>query len=316
MGSFLVDEDKPIAVIDSNGKNMLIFPAPKHSRAKEDSPSYAGSPVPPNTASSSQGGVDGGSNVGFTTVDPMLSSPANTMMSTFGTGRARAGSGLSTELLGPEEAFFPSGLNTDGSMDGDDIGDLFDNDMFSEGELFEDFIDFGNGSSDEENNRTSQEQVDDSTAAEETDVDKTPRPMSKFTAIKSRAPSTPTQSNPGSLLDHFDRGVASSFRRNADRHKNWTRSPLAAGIKGGRFEVANNPISPMRRRRGVPATPSSQLQPMGPPTTPASASRLAKQPIGGPMKKRIKSSEGVQKRIQRYELARQRKNRYETLHGR
>jgi len=310
LGSFTVDQSKDLAVIDHKAKNMLVWKAQRKSRTIEGGRSRADS-----TGSfSQQGPSESESDIGFTPVDPMLSSPANNVVPNFHSSRTnRVGSGLSNEILGPEEAFFPFvTMNNDGTFGGDD-NDVFDDDFFSDADLnIEDFINFGEVSSDEEQNEASQEQGEDpssnSTAAEDDDREKTPQPTPKFTAVKPRIPSTPVQPSSDSLLHHFDRNVASSFRRNAERHKSWMRSPITAGIKGGRFEIANNnTISPMRRRKGMPATPSSQLQSMGPPSTPASASRSGGQNVNGPLKKRIHSSEKVQKMIQRY-AARKRKN--------
>ena len=69
------------------------------------------------------------------------------------------------------------------------------------------------------------------------------------------------RSSSQSLLEHFDKGVVSAFRRNQTRHQAVLRRPVAGtriqAIKGGRQIAANVPITPIRMRKVGRALSSS-----------------------------------------------------------
>lgn len=305
MGTFAAVEDKPTIVVDGHGKHMLFYPSLKEQRERKSAQSAPAESSQALGPSQSQNGNGNAADFGFAVSDPMMStmfsSPAATMVSAFHGSTPQHVPSLSNQIVGPAEAFFPFvQVNKDGTVhmddedsfqgisSGDDIDDV----------VFEQFINTEGHSTEEEDNGEPDEPSSNSTALEEEeDNDKTPQPTTpKFTPTRSREPSTPTPAHQvGSLLSHFDRGVASSFRRNADRHKDWTRSPVNAGIKGGRFDVANSPIAPLRRRRGMSAAAASQLSKSQSFQTTAAIGGH-KFPFDGPLRKRIRDANKIKKR--------------------
>ncbi|MCJ1392684.1 hypothetical protein MMC18_005555 [Xylographa bjoerkii] len=256
MASWIVDPTKPIAVIDSTGKTMLIYAAP---RSAQKTPAGFVSSLSSSTTTSPKTSFaslahgfendemdhsDLSSQEQPTTV---IESGANLMLS----GLLHGGPGsehiLGGQVLGPPEAFYPFT-----SMDANGL--MFDDDEFEEDDdddpeymlNLQDFIDFGDSSSDSE--------LENDTNADSSAL---PNPIltmskNKFTPVRAGSVST-QQSSTQNLLQHFDRGVVSSFRRNQTRHQSLLRRPNLsssfAAIKGGRHIAANIPISPLRKRK-------------------------------------------------------------------
>ena len=159
---------------------------------------------------------------------------------------------LGGQVLGPPEAFYSfKSFDASGNMLDDDESDDFgsvDDDNDGENLLnLHDFIDFGDSSASDNDNRKPIEESSDATT-------RPPTPIAPYTDT-SRAISRPTLQNSTSttLLSHLDRGVVSSFRRNQTRHQNLLRRPpinsSLYGIKGGRHLVANSTINPIRKRK-------------------------------------------------------------------
>lgn len=185
-------------------------------------------------------------------MSPLMSDPANLMMSAMFTPLDNA---LGGQALGPPEAFYPfTSVSTDGTVIHDNLSSYDEDDMDDE-DLWnvEDFVDFGDNSSDEEG------------GAEDDSGNTTADPLSS-------TPVRPTtkDSEAHALLNHLKGGIVGAFRRNQHHHQLLsrnaaTRESLAfsgpygqgtlRGIKKGSLAAANTPITPMRRQKLSKAGP-------------------------------------------------------------
>ncbi|MCJ1250974.1 hypothetical protein MMC30_008204 [Trapelia coarctata] len=251
MASWVVDPTKPIAVIDSTGKTMLIYPAPRSVKKSESafiSSLSSSATASPRTsmaalAKNFDGAFDDSEN---DRSDPssqeqtttMLGSAANLMMPGLLHGAPGMEHILGGSVLGPPEAFYPfKSIDANGMLLDDDDEDVDDDDDDPEDMLnIQDFIDFGDDSSDIDD-----QMLDDSDST---------LLAKRLTDTPSKAPAMPAQrSSSIDLLQHFDKGVVASFRRNQTRHQSLLRRPSSPyGIKGGRHFAANTPISPSKRK--------------------------------------------------------------------
>ena len=214
MGTFVADPNKPVALVDSTGRHLVIIPA--HASARHDwlesaTNSRCGTASNSPRATTVQP-VDESDTEALATpqqaeFSPMLSSGANLMMTALGNDTTPGG-----QVTGPPEAFYPSrDLTFDSSLEEDEDDDP------EEALNVEDFIDFGNGSSDEE--------MEDDTLAS---------PMVATTAQNTSAANTPTTPNRSAehqansaerFLNHLDRGIVTAFRRNHSRYQALLRLP-------------------------------------------------------------------------------------------
>jgi hypothetical protein len=156
---------------------------------------------------------------------PMLASSANLMMTALGNDITPGG-----QVMGPPEAFYPArDFAIDSSFEDDDDEDD------PEGQLnVDDFIDFGDGSSDEELDNAF-------------DQDVLASPMA--TSAKGGTTGTPTPNRGGDsqqattsaerFLNHLDRGIVTAFRRNHNRYQALLRLP-----QHREFMPANSPSRP------------------------------------------------------------------------
>ncbi|MCJ1282584.1 hypothetical protein MMC26_001909 [Xylographa opegraphella] len=255
MASWIVDPTKPIAVIDSTGKTMLIYAAPRSARKTPAgfisslNSSTTTSPKLSNATLAQNLKDDEVDRADFSSQEPpttMIESGANLMLS----GLLHGGSGsehiLGGQVLGPPEAFYPfRSIDANGLMfDEDDIEEDDDDDpeyMLN----IQDFIDFGD---------TSDSELENDTNADSSVLGSPILTIPKNTFTPTRAGSVSIQqTSTQNLLHHFDKGVVSSFRRNQTRHQSLLRRPNLsssfAAIKGGRHIAANTPISPPRKRK-------------------------------------------------------------------
>lgn len=241
MGTFIADPNKPVALVDSSGKHLVIIPAfasSRHDWLESATNSVCGtasnSPRAPTMPLMDESDTDALATPTQTELSPMLSSGANLMMAALGNDTAPGG-----QVMGPPEAFYPSrDLTFDSSFDEDDDDD-------PEASLnVEDFIDFGDGSSDEE--------MDDVLAS----------PMVTSSAQGAGA-GTPTPTRNADLhqassaerfLNHLDRGIVTAFRRNHNRYQALLRLPHHR-----EFMPANSPSRPAsvfrHARHADPRTP-------------------------------------------------------------
>jgi hypothetical protein len=196
----------------------------------------------------------------------MLCNSANLMMSAMGESQLDAFFG--GQAMGPPEAFYAfTSVNADGSIETDSLPSAygeedFDNDMTILD--MEAMIDFDSDPSDDENE---EDQTSDSPG----------------TIEPSSTPARPTalssEDQPHALLSHLHNGNIRAFHRNQkDRQLilggAMTRDALEfsgtsfnegtlRGIKHGRLEAANTPITPVRRNQSMkPMQASSPGSPL------------------------------------------------------
>ena len=166
---------------------------------------------------------------------PMQSPGADVMMSGFLSDILEGSAHGSDGITGPPEAFFPlEDFGMEPQDDDEDPEDQLD---------ISDFIDFGDGSSDSNGEGENEPESEDLLVS--------PLSSQKLPTIRPKQSKDRTSSQ--SLLNHFDKGIVSAFRRNQHRHQSVLRRPLtpsrSLAIKGGRHLAASSPISPMRKRR-------------------------------------------------------------------
>ena len=147
MGSFVPDPNKPVALVDRTGKHLVIIPAyasSRHDWLESASNSISGtannSPRATTMQLIDESDTDALASPNQNDFSPMLASGANLMMTALGNDITPGG-----QVMGPPEAFYPSqDLAIDSSFEDDDDED-------PESALnVDDFIDFGDGSSDDE----------------------------------------------------------------------------------------------------------------------------------------------------------------------
>lgn len=151
---------------------------------------------------------------------PMLSSAANLMMT------AVVGNDIGGQMTGPPEAFYPNEEYIfEGFEDDEDDED-------SEAALnVDDFINFGDDSSDGETEKTDVDEIGSPVAASNLNVDITPTP--------NRIDATSQSNSAERLLNHLDRGIVTAFRRNHTRYQTLIRLP-----QHREFMPANSPSRP------------------------------------------------------------------------
>jgi hypothetical protein len=258
LAEWIPDGSKPFAVLDSNGKKLVMF-----QQATKRRGSFNGT--------SSRGQSRPNTNLFFMEdSSPVMSNSGNIMLGAMYTPLDQfAGS-----ALGPPEAFHPfTDISADGtithdstsSFDDDDYADLLMDGYYN----IDDFISLGDDSSD--NGEGTKDDQDPSPSSDTAEPFSTPgRPT---TATSEDQP----QAHP--LLNHFNNNdVVGSFRRNQTRHQQLTRNVVSTdalafsgpygpqgilrGIKGGRLEAANVPITPLRRKKATLPVGSSPASPL------------------------------------------------------
>ncbi|KXG46487.1 uncharacterized protein PGRI_053430 [Penicillium griseofulvum] len=228
MGTFVADPHKPVALVDCTGKHLVIIPA--YASSRHDWLDSAANSMP-GTANTSprqttlhlvdESDTDALASPNQLDFSPMLASSANLMMTALGNDLTPGG-----QVMGPPEAFYPSqDFTIDSSFEEDEEDD-------PEAALnVDDFIDFGNGSSDEDEDM--EKQFDDARIS----------PMAGPFA-KSMGTPTPTrkselQNNEERFLNHLDKGIVTAFRRNHNRYQALLRLP-----QHREFMPANSPARP------------------------------------------------------------------------
>jgi len=231
MGSFVPDPNKPVALVDCTGKHLVIIPA--YASSRHDWLESANNSMP-GTASNSprattmqiidESDTDALASPNHADFSPMLASGANLMMTALGNDIAPGG-----QVMGPPEAFYPSqDITIDSSFEDDDDED-------PESALnVNDFIDFGDGSSDDE---MDEKPFDDELTS--------PAMTNSVPMVGAGSP-TPTrtaeshQTNSAErFLNHLDRGIVTAFRRNHNRYQALLRLP-----QHREFMPANSPARP------------------------------------------------------------------------
>ncbi|KAI1937333.1 hypothetical protein LOZ66_004251 [Ophidiomyces ophidiicola] len=232
-GTFIADPNKPVAVMAPNGKQLILIPpyaSYRHDWLETATNSLANtatnSPRATNNAEDSDTDLVSPSRPDFS---PMLSSAANLMMT------ALSGNDAGGEVTGPPEAFYPNGKYLLDPFEDDD------DDEDSESALnVNDFINFGDASSDGETDKM-MDDVDSPFVTASVDMD--------FSRTPTGARESPLTTNAERLLNHLDRGIVTAFRRNHNRYQALIRLP-----QHREFMPANSPSRPasvFRRSRAT-----------------------------------------------------------------
>ncbi|KAL4870926.1 hypothetical protein BDV12DRAFT_164931 [Aspergillus spectabilis] len=230
MGTFVADPHKPVALVDCTGKHLVIIPAyasSRHDWLESAATSVCG------TANNSPRAttmhlIDESDTDALVSpnmdLSPMLASSANLMMAALGNDIAPGG-----QVMGPPEAFYPSRVFAiDSSFEEDDEDDDPETQL-----NVDDFIDFGDGSSDEESDKEFDEEALASplTVATVGGTNGTPTP--------NRGADPQQASSAERFLNHLDRGIVTAFRRNHNRYQALLRLP-----QHREFMPANSPARP------------------------------------------------------------------------
>ncbi|KAJ5793954.1 hypothetical protein N7457_000553 [Penicillium paradoxum] len=231
MGTFIADPHKPVALVDCTGKHLVIIPA--YASSRHDWLDSAANSMP-GTANTSprqttlhlidESDTDALASPNQTEFSPMLASSANLMMTALGNDLTPGG-----QVMGPPEAFYPSqDFTIDSSFEEDEEDD-------PEASLnVDDFIDFGNGSSDEDEDMD--KPYDDSTQVSPMAV---PTGKSMGTPTPSRKSESQSTNKEERFLNHLDQGIVTAFRRNHNRYQALLRLP-----QHREFMPANSPARP------------------------------------------------------------------------
>ncbi|KGO75569.1 hypothetical protein PITC_098520 [Penicillium italicum] len=231
MGTFVADPHKPVALVDCTGKHLVIIPA--YASSRHDWLDSAANSMP-GTANTSprqttlhlvdESDTDALASPNQIDFSPMLASSANLMMTALGNDLTPGG-----QVMGPPEAFYPSqDFTIDSSFEEDEEDD-------PESALnVDDFIDFGNGSSDEDEDMD--KQFDD-------DAIVSPMTASFGKSMGTPTPSRKSEPQPANseerFLNHLDKGIVTAFRRNHNRYQALLRLP-----QHREFMPANSPARP------------------------------------------------------------------------
>jgi hypothetical protein len=233
MGTFKADPYKPVAIVDCSGKHLVIIPAyasSRHDWLDSTANSMAGtannSPRQTTLHLVDESDTDALASPNQMDFSPMLASSANLMMTALGNDLTPGG-----QVMGPPEAFYPSqDFTIDSSYEDDDEDD-------GESALnVDDFIDFGNGSSDEEDDMG--KPFDDEALISPMANSNSMRPP-MGTPTPTRNESQQASSNAESFLNHLDKGIVTAFRRNHNRYQALLRLP-----QHREFMPANSPARP------------------------------------------------------------------------
>ncbi|CAG8335382.1 unnamed protein product [Penicillium nalgiovense] len=231
MGTFVADPHKPVALVDCTGKHLVIIPA--YASSRHDWLDSAANSMP-GTANTSprqttlhlvdESDTDALASPNQMDFSPMLASSANLMMTALGNDLTPGG-----QVMGPPEAFYPSqDFTIDSSFEEDEEDD-------PESALnVDDFIDFGNGSSDEDEDLD--KQFDDDALVSPM---ATPFGKSLGTPTPTRKSELQPANNEERFLNHLDKGIVTAFRRNHNRYQALLRLP-----QHREFMPANSPARP------------------------------------------------------------------------
>ncbi|EEQ84095.1 hypothetical protein RJZ56_000580 [Blastomyces dermatitidis] len=256
-GTFVADPHKPVAVVAPNGAQLILIPpysTSRHDWLESATQSLCNtannSPRPTAATLADDSDTDAlVSPMQPNNLSPMLSSNANLMITALGSDSVG-------QITGPPEAFYPSnGLLSFDEEDEDDD---------SEGVLnVNDFIDFGNGSSDEEDLDKAFDAAEDLASA--VGAGSPSLTMNNISMTTTTDFVSPVNNNSAErLLNHLDRGIVTAFRRNHSRYQALIRLP-----QHREFVPANSPSrpasvfrrskyidnkTPTRRRTGVTYT--------------------------------------------------------------
>lgn len=241
------DPTKAFAIVGKS-KNLIFYKAVKRRHSTNDAD------MTPRMNHSHE--LDSPQAIFSADVTPMISNSANLMMSAMSTPYDDLFHG---QAIGPSEAFFPfTSVEANGAIF-QNIDDYeFDEEDFSNPEDMLDirhYIEFDDSSSEDDNG-------DEDPLSESLTTSR-----EGLSGVRPTTATSEDQVHP--LLNHFDSGVVGAFRKNQNRHQLLSRNAEShaslafhgpnrpvRGIKGGRLEAANTPITPLRKQK---------MRPLGPP---------------------------------------------------
>ncbi|KKK23349.1 hypothetical protein ARAM_002152 [Aspergillus rambellii] len=231
MGTFVADPHKPVALVDCTGKHLVIIPAyasSRHDWLESAATSICGtannSPRATTMHLIEESDTDALASPNHTDMSPMLASSANLMMTALGNDIAPGG-----QVMGPPEAFYPSrDFAIDSSFEEDD-----DEDDPEASLNVDDFIDFGDGSSDDELDKL----FDDDALTSPMAVSAVPAMTG--TPTPNRGMESQQTNSAERFLNHLDCGIVTAFRRNHNRYQALLRLP-----QHREFMPANSPSRP------------------------------------------------------------------------
>lgn len=277
MGTWIADPSKPIGVIHPRTKRMIYIapriPSLPHAgvshamSSAESSPTSAyvdleRQPWPTSRgeagesdSSQREGSFDGGARGGRAADDFILDTPRNGLASSL----------LPLPFQATSDASFFAITASDASLGLDPAFDFGDEELDDDDDDDEDldeaqldisaFIDFGDEDSDSADNidggeagETNDSMPFPSTLAESSPLSISTQRLPTITPKRSRS-----RSSSQNLLEHFDRGVVSAFRRNQNRHQAVLRRPVAATRVGALKAVRRGVDAPLMTMGAVAA---------------------------------------------------------------
>lgn len=261
MGTWIVDSTKSCAVIDSTGENMIIRPAKRPSKPDHMSVSIANSIIsttnasPTNPQPSLATGLDdsGVDPSGFSSQasmydynDPVLGPGSDMVAASTPLPSAHSRQPPMDYSFAAQSVFLPMDAmgNVSSFFDDDYLNDDDDDDDDDDCLNINDFIDFGDDSSEDED-----QAAGDGSALTSPVTAEGPAPVQ----LKTPSPDATTASD--HLMKHLDKHVVSAFRRGQPHHQPQPRprhgnlSLNSYALKGGRQAAANAPTVPQKKRK-------------------------------------------------------------------
>lgn len=251
LGTWNHKSDTPYAIYDNDINKVRVFNLNSFRRRMNLQPMPGSSFATPRNTS--QHGLSP------LQASPMISNSGNIMMSAMMPGPFDHG--ISGPPMGPIEAYYPwTSVDANGTILNNDSSSLHDSDDFEDENLWNihDMIDLGDDTSE-----GSQAEADPS---EDCPADASSTNPARPTTARSEEQVHP-------LLHHFSSGNVGSFRANQDRHSLLNRGLATAdslafgisgtirGVKAGRLQHANAPITPVRKQKRPVALESSPASP-------------------------------------------------------
>ena len=238
MGTFITDPSKPVALVDCTGKHLVIIPAyasSRHNWLESATNSLCGTTTNSPRVTTMHL-VDESDTDAIASPTPLLSSSTNLMITALGNDATPGG-----QILDPPEAFYPSHTSTvDGSLAGEEDEDGDNETMLN----VDDFIDFGNGSSDEGIEKSSDEKDLGMIISTAQTVD-----MPDL----NHESDTHHGSNAERFLNHLDRGIVTAFRRNDHRYQAWIQlaqhPDSTSQVSAFRNSQYSDSRTPIRKRK-------------------------------------------------------------------
>ena len=257
MGQFIVDPKKAVVILDSDRLKMYPARIPTAVVARTSaSPTNIPAASPPAACDTLQ----------CANIDPLyfVTTQMDLMLGGL-LGPSSTSNSLRGQVVGPPEAFFPfTSIDHEGNVV-EDESDWYDYDEEDDEDMMDihDLIDFGEAG---DSRMEEEDQINGGEAGPlESPATATEAESSGATASEShRRPERRSE-----ILSHLNGDVVAAFRSHQDRYRLISREPhhpalrtsIHNALQSGRAAAAENPISPMRKRKLSAAFPG----PISPP---------------------------------------------------